>query len=194
MSTGRLYVVRHGETQWSADGRHTGRTDVPLEPAGRDQARAAGRALEGTNFSLVLCSPLSRARETCELAGLGEAAETDPDLAEWDYGDYEGLTTAQIREEHPGWTLWAHGVEGGETSSEVGRRADRVVARAREAGGNVACFSHGHLLRVLAARWVGLPPVAGRVLALSAGSVSVLGWEREIPVVSSWNGQPAPSA
>jgi probable phosphoglycerate mutase len=160
-----------------------------LEPEGRAQAAAAGERLGELAFALVLTSPLIRALETCRLAGFGDQAEVTDDLAEWDYGDYEGRTGADIREERPGWTLWGEGVPSGETASDVGRRADRVIERARSAGGDVLCFAHGHVLRVLAARWVGLPPAGGRLLALDAGSISVLGWEREIPVVARWNEQ-----
>lgn len=184
-----LYLVRHGQTEWSRTGRHTGRTDVPLEEKGRAEAVAAGALLAGSSFALVLTSPLQRAAETCRLAGFGAGAEPTDDLLEWDYGDYEGRTSAEIRRQRPGWTIWTASVPGGETPSDVGRRVDRVIERAREAGGDVLCFAHGHVLRVLAARWTGLPPVGGRLLALDAGSVSVLGWERETPVVARWNEQ-----
>jgi broad specificity phosphatase PhoE len=184
-----VWIVRHGETEWSQIGRHTGRTDVPLVEGGIRQAEAVGRWLASVapEPALVLTSPLSRAAETCRLAGLGDRAEVCDDLMEWDYGEYDGRTTDDIRTERPGWTLWADGVPGGESAADVGRRADRVIERARSAAGEVICFSHGHLLRVLAARWVGLPPVGGRLLTLKAGAVSVLGWERETPVVSLWN-------
>jgi probable phosphoglycerate mutase len=191
MSGGRLFVVRHGETEWSRAGRHTGRTDVPLVAEGRAQAAAVGGLLAGVGFALVLTSPLVRAASTAALAGFGAAEPTD-DLAEWDYGDFEGLTTEEIRAARPGWTLWTDGVVGGETAGEVGRRADRVIERARAADGDTLAFSHGHLLRVLAARWVGLPAAGGRLHALGPGSLSVLGWEREAPVVERWN-QPAPA-
>ena len=181
--------MRHGETEWSESGRHTGRTNVPLLPKGRAEAETAGRLLsrEVAHPALVLTSPLVRALETCRLAGFGERAELCDDLVEWDYGAYEGRTIEEIRAERPGWTLWEDGVPGGESASEVGRRADRVLERAREAGGDVVLFSHGHLLRVLAARWVGLPPAGGRLLALGAGAVCQLGWEHGVPVVSRWN-------
>jgi broad specificity phosphatase PhoE len=188
-----MFLVRHGETEWSRDGRHTGRTDLPLLDAGRRQAAAVGPLLAGHPFALVLVSPLARAVETCDLAGMGGSAERDDDLMEWDYGSYDGLTTEEIRKEHPGWTLWTDGTEGGESAAAVGRRADRVIERARSCVGDTLCFSHGHLLRVLAARWVGLPPVGGRLLALSAGSLSVLGWERETPVVERWDERRAPA-
>lgn len=184
-----VWIVRHGETEWSRIGRHTGRTDVPLVEEGMRQAEAVGRWLASVvpDPALVLTSPLSRAAETCRRAGLGDRAEVCDDLMEWDYGEYDGRTTDDIRVERPGWTLWTDGVVGGESAADVGRRADRVIERARSAGGEVICFSHGHLLRVLAARWVGLPPVGGRLLVLKAGAISVLGWERETPVVSLWN-------
>lgn len=184
-----VWLVRHGATEWSETGRHTGRTDLALLPAGRSQAEAVGRWL-GTHLprpSLVLTSPLRRAVETCRLAGCGAQALESEDLVEWDYGEYEGRTTEEIRVERPGWTLWADGVPGGETASEVGRRADRVIELARGAGGDALLFSHGHFLRVLAARWVGLPPAGGRLLSLGAGALCVLGFERETPVVGRWN-------
>jgi probable phosphoglycerate mutase len=190
-----MFLVRHGQTEWSRTGRHTGRTDIPLEPTGREEAAGVGSALRGDRFALVLTSPLARALDTCALAGFADAAEICDDLVEWDYGDYEGMTSEQIRDVCPGWTLWTEGVPGGESPADVGRRADRVIDRARAAGGDALCFAHGHVLRVLAARWLGLPPVGGRLLALGSGSVSVLGWEREAPVVERWNerpGAPAP--
>ena len=182
-----VVLVRHGETEWSRDGRHTGRTDIPLTGEGRRQAGALGSRLAGCPFALVLTSPMSRARETCELAGQGGQVRVTDDLLEWDYGDYEGRRTSEIRAERPAWTLWRDGVPGGESPAEVGRRADRVIARARAAGGAVALFAHGHVLRVLAARWVGLPPAGGAHLALDTATVSVLGWERESPVIARWN-------
>ena len=183
----QMFLVRHAQTGWSRGGRHTGRTDVALLPEGRAAATALAGLLASHRFALVLTSPLQRAQDTCDLCGFGHLADGDADLAEWDYGDYEGLTTEEIRTERPGWTLWADGVPGGETAADVGRRADRVIARARSAPGDTLCFSHGHLLRVLAARWVGLPPAAGRIAVLSPGSFSVLGWEREVPVIARWN-------
>lgn len=187
-----VWLVRHGETEWSRSGRHTGRTDVALADAGRAQAAALGRRLATVvpSPTLVLTSPLQRAAETCRLAGLGAAAVADDDLMEWDYGDFEGRTTDEIRRERPGWTLWADGVPHGESASDVGRRADRAAARAAAAGGDVVVFAHGHLLRVLAARWVGLPPAGGRILALEAGSLCALGFEREVRVVTLWNERP----
>ncbi len=187
----KLVLVRHGATEWSESGRHTGRTDVAILPEGREQAARMAPVLGEMPFALVLTSPLSRARDTCALAGFAERAEATDDLLEWDYGDYEGRTTEEIREERPNWTLWADGVPGGETAGAVGRRVDRVIERARATRGDTLCFAHGHVLRVLAARWVGLPPIGGRFLALQAGSLAVLGWEREVPVIERWN-EPSP--
>ncbi|HXQ75143.1 MAG TPA: histidine phosphatase family protein [Acidimicrobiales bacterium] len=184
--SGRLVVVRHGATAWSTALRHTGRTDLRLEPEGRDQARVVGRRLADHRFALVLVSPLARARETCELAGFA-GAEVCDDLREWDYGAYEGRTTADIRSERPGWSLWFDGVPGGETLAEVATRADRVVAVARAAGGDVLVFAHAHILRVVAARWLSLPAGDGSRWVVGPASVSVLGWERETPVIERWN-------
>ena len=180
-------MVRHGETEWTLSGQHSGRTDVALTDAGRRQIGSVAPKLAKREFARVLASPLSRAWETAVLVGFGDRAERRDDLMEWDYGASDGVTTVDIRKERPGWTVWADGVPGGESVAEVGARADRVIAEARAAGGDVLLFSHGHLLRVLAARWVGLAPVDGRRLALGPGSVSVLGWERETPVIVTWN-------
>jgi probable phosphoglycerate mutase len=185
-----IVLVRHGETEWSRDGRHTGRTDVPLTEPGRREAEALGGALGAWRFGLVLSSPLIRASETCRLAGLGEVAIPSDDLLEWDYGAYEGRRTKEIREERPDWTLWRDGVPSGETAADVGARADRVVARLREAGGDAAVFAHGHVLRVLAARWLGLEPELGRLFALETATLSVLGYEREAAVIRLWNRRP----
>jgi broad specificity phosphatase PhoE len=185
-----IVLVRHGETEWSRDGRHTGRTDVPLTEPGRREAEALGGALGAWRFGLVLASPLIRASETCRLAGLGEVAIPSDDLLEWDYGAYEGRRTEEIREERPDWTLWRDGVPSGETAADVGARADRVVARLREAGGDAAVFAHGHVLRVLAARWLGLEPELGRLFALETATLSVLGYEREAAVIRVWNRRP----
>jgi probable phosphoglycerate mutase len=182
-----IWLVRHGETEWSRAGRHTGRTDVPLTEAGRDQARALRSILHGRPFALVLTSPLRRARETCELAGYGAVCQPLDALREWDYGDYEGRTTVSIREERPGWTVWSDGVPNGETVEQVGARAASVLLRIEGAGGDVALFSHAHFLRILAAVWLELPPVDGRLLRLDTASVSRLGWERETHVLLTWN-------
>jgi probable phosphoglycerate mutase len=184
----RIVLVRHGQTEWSASGQHTSTTDIPLTEAGRDAARALGERLAGREFALVLVSPRIRAQETCRLAGLSERAQIDPDLAEVAYGDYEGLTTPQIREQRPDWSLWRDGSPGGETLAQAGERADRVIARALAAGGDVAILAHGHILRVLGARWLELPPERGRSFALDTASVSELGFERENRVFWLWNG------
>ena len=179
--------MRHGETEWSRSGRHTGRTDVPLTEAGARNAKLLAPRLERRGFAAVFTSPLSRASETCRLAGLGEGAQVREELLEWDYGEYEGITTQQIRDTRPGWLLWRDGCPGGENAEEVGTRADRVIDELRRLDGDAALFAHGHVLRVIAARWVGLPPEAGGLLALSTGTVSVLGYEREAAVIRLWN-------
>lgn len=184
-----VVLVRHGETEWSALGRHTGRTDIELTPTGRRHAELLGRRLSSERFSLVLTSPLVRAAETCALAGLGDQAEVDADLVEWDYGAYEGRTTADIRTEAPGWTIWDDGVPGGEGAGAIAARCERVLARARSAAGPVALFGHGHALRALAARWLGQPVAHGRHLALGTAALCVLGIERECPVLQVWNEQ-----
>jgi probable phosphoglycerate mutase len=187
MATSQVWLVRHGETEWSAAGRHTGSTDLPLTVRGQEAARAVAATLHEHPFAAVLTSPLRRARETCELAGLSASAQVVDDLREWEYGDYEGLTTAQIRESRPGWTVWRDGCPGGESAADVGARADRVVARVRAIDGDVAVFAHGHFLRVLGARWCGLSPESGAVLALDTATLCRLGWEREQAVVRMWN-------
>jgi broad specificity phosphatase PhoE len=179
----RLVAVRHGATAWSGVLRHTGRTDVDLEPEGRAQAEDVGRRLAGHRFARVLVSPLVRARDTSRLAGFPRA-EVDEDLREWDYGAYEGRTTAEIQAERPGWSLWRDGVPGGETLDQV---AARAVGTVRSTSGDVLVFAHGHILRVVAARWLGLPAESGSHLALGTGTISVLGWEHSTPVVQSWN-------
>jgi probable phosphoglycerate mutase len=181
-------LVRHGETEWSATGRHTSRADVPLTTRGRRQGRELASVLARWEFSLTLTSPLRRAADTCALTGL--ACEVDPDLVEWDYGDFEGRTTPEIREELPGWTVWRGPVPGGENIEQVGVRADRVLARIEAVEGDVAVFSHGHFLRVLAARWLGLPPVDGRLFMLDTATLSVLTTERETRTIRLWNGLP----
>jgi broad specificity phosphatase PhoE len=182
-----IVLARHGETEWSRDGRHTGRTDIPLTENGRREALQLGEALKQWSFARVLSSPLQRALETCRLAGLGDRVEITEDLVEWDYGEYEGITTAQIRELRPGWNLWRDGCPRGETAADVGRRVDRVLAELEGVDGDVAVFAHGHVLRVMAARWVGLPPESGALFALNTGTLSVLGYERETRVVRRWN-------
>ena len=183
-----IVLVRHGETEWSRDMRHTGgRTDIPLTEKGRDEARGLGAALSEWTFTRVITSPLSRAVDTCELAGLGDRAERSDALLEWDYGDYEGITTKQIRSERPGWYLWRDGAPGGETAADVGARVDPLVEELKKSEGDVALFAHGHLLRVLAARWLGLPPEDGALLALSTATLSALGFERETAVIKRWN-------
>jgi probable phosphoglycerate mutase len=182
-----VWLIRHGETEWARLGRHTGRTDVPLTDTGRAQAGALGRRLAGRAFHLVLTSPLSRAAETAALAGFGDVVHRDPDLLEWDYGALEGRLTVDIRDDYPGWTIWRGPWPDGETIDEVAARADRVVTRVRDAAGESLVFAHGHLLRILAARWLGLPPTAGGLFALGTATVSVLGWERETPVIEAWN-------
>jgi probable phosphoglycerate mutase len=183
----QLWLIRHGETAWSLSGAHTGRTDIPLTPNGERHALAIAKNLGGRSFSLVLTSPLQRARETCSLAGYGEVALVDEDLKEWNYGDYEGRTTTEIRLERPGWELWRDGVPSGETVDQVAERAQRVITRASEAGGDVALFAHGHLLRILTACWLSLAPDAGRLFSLGTASISMLGYERENRVISLWN-------
>jgi len=183
----RLWVIRHGETAWSASGRHTGWTDIELTDAGRDQARSLGPRLAGLPFGAVISSPLSRALETARIAGFGDRVTTDEDLREWDYGTDEGRTTAEIRAERPDWSIWRQGVVDGETIGEVAARADRVIAGARSRSGDTLCFAHGHVLRILAARWVGLAPADGARFALATATISILGWERETPVIARWN-------
>ena len=181
-----LWVIRHGETEWSRDGKHTSRTEVELTPEGEDVARGLADRLDGVEFDLVLTSPRLRTRRTAELAGFADAHVED-DLAEWDYGDYEGITSAEIREQVPGWTVWTHPCPGGETAEQVSRRMDRVVAKVRADGGRVLVFSHGHASRALAARWLELPVEDGRHFLLGTATISVLGYERESPVVARWN-------
>ena len=184
----QLFVIRHGETGWALLGRHTGRTDVPLTPRGREQAHAIGQRLADHRFALVLTSPLSRARDTAELAGFPDA-QVEPDLREWDYGELEGLTTPEIRTSHPEWTIWSGPWLGGERPEDVGSRADRVIARcvAPDVDGDVLLFGHGHALRVLAARWLGLAPTDGRMFALETATLGILGWDRGDRVIERWN-------
>jgi broad specificity phosphatase PhoE len=186
-STQEVVLVRHGETEWTRAGKHTGHTDIPLTEAGRREAVAVGEALRGRTFALVLTSPLRRAAETCRLAGFGDVAVPRDDLMEWDYGAYEGRTTIDIRKERPGWSLWRDGVPEGEMPAEVGARVDEVIGQVRTVAGDVAVFAHGHVLRVLAARWLGLGPDGGQLFALDPATLSVLGYERETAVIRLWN-------
>lgn len=187
----QLWIVRHGETDWSRAGRHTGRTDPSLAPEGERQAIALGSRLAEARFALVLTSPLRRARDTCRLAGFGDVARVEPDLAEWDYGEYEGMTSHEISRSRPGWTIWTGPVPGGETAEQVAARADRVIATAIPAGGDALLFAHGHILRVLAARWLGLEPAEGRRFGLDPATIGILGYERAARVIRMWN---APAA
>lgn len=183
----RVFLIRHGETAWSLSGQHTSTTDVPLTENGRRVAQRLAPVLARERFARVLSSPRQRSVETARLAGLGEHVIVDPDLAEWRYGAYEGLTTPEIREKVPGWTVFTHPCPGGESGEEVAARADRVIAKARTAGGDVALFSHGHMGRVLAARWLGLSAAEGRLFLLGTATLNVLGWERATPAIAMWN-------
>ncbi len=184
-----VYLARHGETAWSLSGKHTGLTDIPLTSKGEENARRLGARLKKISFGSVLASPLQRAKRTCELAGFGAVAQIDPDLVEWDYGDYEGRTTKEIRTERPDWELFRDGCPGGESPQQIGARADRIVARLRQLGGDILVFSSGHILRVLAARWIGLPAAAGDYFLLSTASLSMLGYNHDLsdPVMRLWN-------
>jgi probable phosphoglycerate mutase len=183
----QIYVIRHGETEWSLSGQHTGVTDIPLTENGRNLAKLLHPVLSKESFALVLTSPLQRAKETCRLSGLGDQAELDANLMEWNYGDYEGLTSEQIHEKTPGWLIFTDGAPGGETPEQVGERADRVIRRARAVKGNVALFAHGHILRVLVARWINLPATAGRKFLLDTGTLNILSYYRGFPAVKTWN-------
>jgi probable phosphoglycerate mutase len=187
----QVYLARHGETPWSISGQHTGLSDIALTQRGERNARQMGTRLAGSNFTRVFTSPLQRAARTCELAGFGSVAVVDNDLVEWNYGAYEGKTTREIREQRPGWELFRDGCPGGESVEEVGRRADRVVARLRAIGGMVLLFSHGHFLRVLAARWLGLEPAAGGYFTLGTAALSIVAYEhgRDEPIIRLWNDQ-----
>jgi probable phosphoglycerate mutase len=183
-----VYLIRHGETEWARDGRHTGRTDIPLTETGQAQAGFLLPIFEEVSFSHILSSPLRRALETARLAGQGHRVELVPDLMEWDYGDYEGITTAEIRKRIPDWSIWTHGCPNGETIDDVAARADRVIAHVCRQEGNVALFSHGHLLRVLAVRWLGFEPVYGKYFQLGTSTLSILDYDGAIPVIKTWNG------
>ena len=200
MSEGtELWLIRHGETEWSLSGAHTGRTDIPLTEQGRKRAEKLRDYLKGTKFDAVFVSPMQRARETCAIAGFGDVAKIDEGLREWDYGIYEGKTTKEIQAQIPGWSVWKNEIVGGETVEHVGERADKVTLQAltvdmpvpwtvsTPTSGKVALFAHAHILRILAARWIGLAATGGASFALGTGSVSVLGWERETRVIQSWN-------
>lgn len=187
-TNGQIYLIRHGETEWAKNGRHTGRTDIPLTDAGREQAGFLLPIFDDVKFTQIMSSPLKRALETAGIAGLGPRLETEADLMEWDYGDYEGLTTKQIRERAPGWSIWTHLCPNGETLDQVIQRVDRVVAKILSTEGNVAIFSHGHFLRVLVSRWIGLPGNAGSRFLLGTSTLSILGYENGLPVIKTWNG------
>jgi broad specificity phosphatase PhoE len=187
VSEPQLVLVRHGDTEWSQNGRHTSRTDLPLLPSGVERARSLKPALEAFEFARVLSSPLQRALQTAELAGFGDRVQITPDLTEWDYGSYEGLTSEVIWKDNPGWKLWTDGAPGGETPEQVAARADRVIGDAVRAAGDVLLFAHGHILRVLGARWIGEPPSAGALLKLNPATLSILGHEHDFRVVDRWN-------
>jgi probable phosphoglycerate mutase len=190
-----IVLIRHGETAWSRSGQHTGRTDLPLTPAGEAEAARLRGVLAGTAFSHVFTSPRQRARRTCELAGFGAAARLEPDLQEWDYGDYEGKKSAEVEAVRPGWNIFHDGCPGGESVEQIAARADRLLARLRLLDGTVALFSHGHFLRSLAVRWIGLPVAAGEHFGLDVASVSRLGYEHGAsgpPVIAGWNATAAP--
>ena len=182
-----IWLARHGQTEWSRDHRHTGRTDVPLTPEGEEEARALREPFAAIDLDRVFCSPLGRARETCGLAGLDDRAELRDALLEWDYGDYEGIRSSEIREERPGWLLWRDGCPGGESVADVGGRADSMIAELLEIDGTAAVFAHGHLLRILAARWLGMEPAAGQYFGLGTATLSRLGWEHDYRVIQRWN-------
>lgn len=183
-----IYLIRHGETEWAKNGRHTGRSDIPLTDAGREQAGFLLPIFDDVKFARILSSPLQRALETAKLAGLSSSVELDEELLEWDYGDYEGLTTKQIRERVSDWSIWTHLCPNGETIDQVSERADRVVARLQSIAGNVAIFSHGHFLRILVSRWIGLSADHGSRFLLGTSTLSILGYENECPVIKTWNG------
>lgn len=188
----QVYLIRHGETEWSLSGQHTGTTDIPLTENGRRVAKLLAPVLAKESFALVLTSPLERARKTCELAGLGECAEIDGNLMEWNYGEYEGLAPKQIHAKTPGWMLFRDGCPGGESPEQVGARVDRVIGRVRTVEGHVALFAHGHIFRVFAARWLGLPAAAGCHFLLDTATLNILSYYRGIPAVKRWNAKLIP--
>ena len=190
MAERRVWLVRHGETEWSKSGQHTGRTDIALTSKGEAQAKALGRLVAGRKFALVLTSPMGRAQSTARLAGIGDGAHVTEDLHEWNYGVYEGITTKSVREKQPGWTIWTTPIPEGETVEQVGERARRLIARVESIDGDVALVAHGHILRILGAVWMGLPPIHGRNLGLHTATLSVLGYERETRVIEVWNQAP----
>ena len=192
MGIQQVYLIRHGETEWSLSGQHTGITDIPLTENGRNVAKQLEPILAKENFTMILTSPLERARKTCELAGLGAHAEIDRDLMEWNYGEYEGLTPKQIDAQAPGWMLFRDGCPGGETPEQAGARVDRVIARVRAAEGHVALFAHGHIFRVFAARWLGLPATAGCHFLLDTATLSILSYYRNLPAIRRWNAMLVP--
>lgn len=192
MAIQQVYLARHGETEWSLSGQHTGITDIPLTENGRNLAKRLAPVLETERFALVLTSPLERARKTCELAGLGAHAEIDRDLMEWNYGEYEGLTPKQIDAQAPGWMIFTDGCPGGESPAQVSARADRLVARVRSVEGDVALFAHGHIFRVFAARWLGLPAMAGCHFLLDTATLSILSYYRNLPAIRRWNAMLVP--
>ncbi len=183
----QIYVIRHGETEWSLSGQHTGVTDIPLTENGRNLAKLLHPVLAKESFALVLTSPLRRAKETCKLSGLGDQAEVDSNLMEWNYGDYEGLTPNEIHKKTPGWLLFTDGAPGGEAPEQVGERADQVIKRVRAVKGNVALFAHGHIFRVLVARWIDLPSEDGRKFLLGTGTLNILSYYRGVPAIKTWN-------
>jgi probable phosphoglycerate mutase len=192
MAIQQVYLARHGETEWSLSGQHTGVTDIPLTENGRNLAKRLAPVLATERFALVLTSPLERARKTCELAGLGAHAEIDRDLMEWNYGEYEGLTPKQIDAQAPGWMIFTDGCPGGESPAQVSARADRLVARVRSVEGDVALFAHGHIFRVFAARWLGLPATAGCHFLLDTATLSILSYYRNLPAIRQWNAMLVP--
>lgn len=183
----KIYLIRHGETSWTLSGQHTGKTDLPLTPKGEQDALLLGKRLKGHTFEKILTSPLKRAEDTCELAGLAKHVYRDPDLVEWNYGDYEGLTTQEIHKRSPNWTIFERGAPNGESLSDVSARANKILAKIHSIHGDIALFSHGHFLRILAARWLNLPAQEGKHLLLSACSLSILSYERQTPVLALWN-------
>ena len=194
MAERRVWLVRHGETEWSKSGQHTGRTDIALTPKGEQQAKALGRLLAGRKFALVLTSPMGRAQATARLAGIGDSAQVTDLLHEWNYGIYEGITTKSVREKQPDWTIWTTPIPEGETVEQVGERAKRLIARIESVDGDVALAAHGHILRILGAVWMGLPPIHGRNLALHTATLSILGYERETRCIEVWNQSPVVDA